>query len=240
MRAPSIGWAGPRTLGELLDVAVGARRLRPHELRHRNPLAPLSIFRIKGLGFSNVTRLTAFAGFLGLSFSLTLCIREVLSYSLTDQGGPRQPAAVHGDRRVGRDLIPAPVSYRDPAGDHRRCRHRRRRAVLAIPPERGGVDLAKVVDSPMGRRPIGEGVSFPASDLFVHAWDLARSVGNEVEVPAAVTDFAHAVIEPLPEAAVRSDQVFAAPVSARPDGSPSQEFIAWTGRNPSWSPGSGR
>ena len=47
----------------------------------------------------------------------------------------------------------------------------------------GGVDLAQVVDSPMGRRPVGEGLSFPALELFVHAWNLARSVGQDLEVP---------------------------------------------------------
>ncbi|MHB8448877.1 MAG: TIGR03086 family metal-binding protein [Mycobacteriales bacterium] len=103
-----------------------------------------------------------------------------------------------------------------------------------------GVDLAKVVDSPMGRRPVGEGLSFPALDLFVHAWDLARSVGVDVEVPAGVIDFAHAVIVPLPEATVRNERAFAGPAPAPADASPSQAFIAWTGRDPRWSPGSGR
>ena len=42
-----------------------------NELRHRNPLAPLSIFRINGLGFSNITQLTAIAGFLAMFFFLT-------------------------------------------------------------------------------------------------------------------------------------------------------------------------
>jgi len=77
-----------------------------------------------------------------------------------------------------------------------------------------GVDLAKVVDSPMGRRPVGEGLSFPALDLFVHARDLARSVGKDLEVPATVIDFARAVIDPLPEDAVRNDRVFARPTPA--------------------------
>jgi uncharacterized protein (TIGR03086 family) len=103
-----------------------------------------------------------------------------------------------------------------------------------------GVDLAKVVDSPMGRRPVGEGLSFPALDLFVHAWDLARSVGDDIEVPAAVIDFARAVIDPLPEAAVRNDRVFAAPAPTPADASPSQAFIAWTGRDLRWSPVAGR
>ncbi len=99
-----------------------------------------------------------------------------------------------------------------------------------------GADLTKVVDSPMGRRSVGEGLSFPALDLFVHAWDLAHSIGEDLEVPAGIIDFAHAVIAPLPETAVRSDRVFAHPAAAPADTSPSQAFIAWTGRDPLWSP----
>ncbi len=102
-----------------------------------------------------------------------------------------------------------------------------------------GVDLAQVVDSPTGGRPVGEGLSFPAVDLFVHAWDLARSVGEDLEVPAGVIDFTHAVIDPLPEASVRSDRVFASPAPAQSDTSSSQAFIAWTGRDPHWSPVAG-
>ena len=99
-----------------------------------------------------------------------------------------------------------------------------------------GVDLAKVVDSAMGPRTIGEGLSFPALDLYVHAWDLARSIGDDLELPAEAVDFARSVIEPLPEAAVRNDRVFSLPTSAPTDASSSLAFIAWTGRDPRWSP----
>jgi uncharacterized protein (TIGR03086 family) len=96
-------------------------------------------------------------------------------------------------------------------------------------------DLTQVVDSPMGRRSIGDGLSFPAVDLFVHAWDLARSAGQDVVIPAAAIEFAHSVIDPLPEAASRSERVFAAARQA-PGGSPSEVFLAWTGRDPGWGP----
>ncbi|MDH2904406.1 MAG: maleylpyruvate isomerase N-terminal domain-containing protein [Actinomycetota bacterium] len=101
-----------------------------------------------------------------------------------------------------------------------------------------GVDLAQMVDSPMGRRTVGDGLSFPALDLFIHAWDLGKSVGAELVVPARVIDFTHHVIDPLPDAAVRNRGVFASAVLAPSDASESQEFIAWTGRDSLWSPSS--
>jgi MFS family permease len=50
------------------------------------PLAPLSIFRINGLGFSNVTQLVAFAGALGMFFFLTLYMQNILGYSPIQTG----------------------------------------------------------------------------------------------------------------------------------------------------------
>ncbi len=97
-----------------------------------------------------------------------------------------------------------------------------------------GVDLSQIVDSPMGRRTVGEGLSFPALDLFVHSWDLFKSVGDELVIPRRVIDFAHKLIDPLPEAAVRNRGAFSSEARAPLGASPSQEFIAWTGRDPLW------
>ena len=99
-----------------------------------------------------------------------------------------------------------------------------------------GVDLTQVVDSPVGRRPIGEGLSFPALDLYVHAWDLTRSVEADIDIPLGAIAFAHAVIDPIPPEQVRSPRVFAAPAVCPSHATPTQAFIAWTGRNPHWTP----
>ena len=55
-----------------------------------------------------------------------------------------------------------------------------------------GVELSRVVESPMGRRSIGEGLSFPALDLFVHAWDLGRVVGADVDIWFRCVSFSRA------------------------------------------------
>src|SRR5207248_11278882 len=57
-----------------------------NELRATKPLAPLSIFRINGLGFSDATQLIAFAGFLALFFFVTLYMQNVLGYSAIQTG----------------------------------------------------------------------------------------------------------------------------------------------------------
>jgi uncharacterized protein (TIGR03086 family) len=102
-----------------------------------------------------------------------------------------------------------------------------------------GVDLDKVVDSPAGRRRVGEGLSFPALDLYIHAWDLTHSAGADIDIPLEAMEFAHGVLDPIPPEQLRSPRVFSAPVVPPPDATPTQEFIAWTGRDAQWAPPSG-
>ena len=92
-------------------------------------------------------------------------------------------------------------------------------------------DLTTVVDSPMGRRSIGEGLSFPAVDLFVHGWDLARSVSADVTIPLEAMDFAHHVIDPIPKEHVRSAKTFADAIEVPPGASAQVKFLAWAGRD---------
>ncbi len=91
VRAPTVGWGTVRTIGELAAAVALLAGFVVNELRHSNPLAPLSIFRINGLGFSNVTQLIAFAGFLAVFFYLTLYMQNVLGYSAIQTGAAYVP-----------------------------------------------------------------------------------------------------------------------------------------------------
>ncbi len=86
VRAPIAGWGSARTIGVLAAAAVVLAAFVANERRQQAPLAPLSIFRINGLGFSNVTQLVAFAGFLALFFYVTLYMQNVLGYSAIKTG----------------------------------------------------------------------------------------------------------------------------------------------------------
>jgi EmrB/QacA subfamily drug resistance transporter len=86
VKAPTAGWGSARTLLELAGAIALLSAFVVNEHRHPNPLAPLSIFRINGLGFSNVTQLVAIAGFGGMFFFLTLYMQPVLGYSAIRTG----------------------------------------------------------------------------------------------------------------------------------------------------------
>jgi uncharacterized protein (TIGR03086 family) len=102
-----------------------------------------------------------------------------------------------------------------------------------------GVDLAKVLDSPRGPRSIADGLRFPAVDLFIHGWDLVRSTGRSVEIPTEVIEFARNAFAEFPDAAMRNPRVFGPEREASAAASPSDAFLAWTGRDPDWAPPAG-
>jgi MFS family permease len=91
VKVPTVGWGSARTIVELAAALVLLIAFVINEMRHRNPLAPLSIFRINGLGFSDVTQLIAFAGFLAMFFYLTLYMQSVLHYSPIQTGAAYLP-----------------------------------------------------------------------------------------------------------------------------------------------------
>jgi EmrB/QacA subfamily drug resistance transporter len=86
VKAPTVGWGATRTIGELAGALALLVVFVVNELRHRNPLAPLSIFKINGLAYADVTQLIAFAGFLAMFFFLTLYMQNVLHYSPIQTG----------------------------------------------------------------------------------------------------------------------------------------------------------
>lgn len=101
-----------------------------------------------------------------------------------------------------------------------------------------GADLAREIDSPRGKRSIGEGLTFPAIDLFVHGWDLAVATGQHVELPGPAIEFARRVFERVPAAQLRDPKVFG-PECALDEANgeavdESDAFLAWTGRDPRW------
>jgi uncharacterized protein (TIGR03086 family) len=96
-----------------------------------------------------------------------------------------------------------------------------------------GADLAQELDTPMGRRTVEDGLAFPAIDLFVHAWDVGRAAGIDVTIPDDVIAFAHGYIDPLPEEMVRGARgAFGRVVEPPVGASPTEAFVAWTGRDP--------
>jgi len=91
VKAPDQGWDSGRTIGELAAAFALLVAFVVNEQRSKNPLVPLSIFRVRGLAAANVTQLIALAGFLSMFFFLTLYMQNVLGYSPLETGAAYLP-----------------------------------------------------------------------------------------------------------------------------------------------------
>jgi predicted MFS family arabinose efflux permease len=91
VRAPVQGWGSTRTIGELATAAVLLAAFTATELRRRDPLFPLSIFRVKGLAASDATQMIAFAAFVSVFYFLTLYMQNVVGFSPIRSGSAYLP-----------------------------------------------------------------------------------------------------------------------------------------------------
>ncbi len=94
VNAPSVGWSTTPTIGELAGAAAILISFVAHEGRSRNPVVPLSIFRINGLAAADVTQVIAQAGFYSLFFFVTLYMQNVLHLSPIRAGAAYLPVTV--------------------------------------------------------------------------------------------------------------------------------------------------
>jgi EmrB/QacA subfamily drug resistance transporter len=94
VNAPTVGWGSARTIVELTAAAALMAGFVAGELRHRNPLFPLSIFKVKGLAAADATQVIAQAGFLSLFFFITLYMQTVLHMSPIEAGAAYIPVTI--------------------------------------------------------------------------------------------------------------------------------------------------
>jgi predicted MFS family arabinose efflux permease len=94
VRAPEIGWGSAGTIGALAGALALLAGFTVNELRHPNPLAPMSIFRIRGLAAADITQVLATAGFYAAFFFITLYMQNVLGYGQIAAGTAYLPVTV--------------------------------------------------------------------------------------------------------------------------------------------------
>ncbi|MDF0531671.1 MFS transporter [Tsukamurella sp. 8F] len=94
VEAPDSGWKSISTILRLGGGLVLLIAFVVNERMRRNPLMPLSIFRVRGLAAADVTQLIAIAGFMSMFFFLTLYMQNVLGYSALKTGLVYLPVTV--------------------------------------------------------------------------------------------------------------------------------------------------
>ncbi len=91
VKAPTQGWGAAATWLEFAGAAALLAAFVATERFVRDPILPLSTFRIRGLAAANVTGLVGFAGMLTMFFFLTLYMQTVLGYSPLAAGAAYLP-----------------------------------------------------------------------------------------------------------------------------------------------------
>jgi EmrB/QacA subfamily drug resistance transporter len=94
VEAPSVGWGDGRTIAGFAGAGVILAIFAGYEARHRNPVFPFSILRVKGLAAADVTMVAAMAGFYTMFLLITLYQQNVLGLSPLPAGAAYVPAAL--------------------------------------------------------------------------------------------------------------------------------------------------
>ena len=94
VEAPGVGWGHARTIAGFAGAGVILAVFAGYEAKHRNPVFPLSIFRVKGLAAADVTMVAAMAGFYTMFLLITLYQQNVLGLGPLPAGAAYVPAAL--------------------------------------------------------------------------------------------------------------------------------------------------
>ncbi|OIN81635.1 TIGR03086 family metal-binding protein [Mycobacterium malmoense] len=119
---------------------------------------------------------------------------------------------------------PADWTSEDPAA---RLRELAARLQSALP----GADLDAMRTSPQGEVPLQRALAYPVSDLALHSWDIYRSRGRLVEMPADLLAFCRELVESVPENMLRRPGGFGPAQPAPEDSSPTTRLMAYLGRS---------
>jgi predicted MFS family arabinose efflux permease len=86
VEAPTVGWGNAKTIAGFAVAGLILAVFAGYEARHRNPVFPFSIFRVKGLAAADVTMVTAMAGFYTMFLFITLYMQNVLGLNQFEAG----------------------------------------------------------------------------------------------------------------------------------------------------------
>ncbi len=139
-------------------------------------------------------------------------------------------------RAMGDEVVDAFTDLAAVAGDDPLATYRRHRARYLEATDREGALCAPVV-SRLGEMTIDSYLEFMRSDTFVHTWDIARGAGIDPLFDPAMTAVILGDYLARDMAALRTPQRYDGEREVTGDADDLTRLIAFTGRDPNWSPG---
>lgn len=89
-----------------------------------------------------------------------------------------------------------------------------------------------IVDIGAGPMPVVAAMSVNLLDTTTHTWDIARSTGQDAQIPTDLATTVLAVSRGFVTDEIRALAGFAAPVAVPDDASPTDQLVAFLGRQP--------
>jgi uncharacterized protein (TIGR03086 family) len=133
-------------------------------------------------------------------------------------------ALVEGGEIWNRPSQPSDWVCDDPAP---RMRELAARLEAALP----SADLDGMRASPEGEVPLRRALTYPVSDLAMHSWDIYRSQGRLIELPADLLGLCRGLVESVPEEMLRRPGGFGPARIAPENCSPTARLMAYLGRS---------
>lgn len=103
------------------------------------------------------------------------------------------------------------------------------RAALAAAVAADGA-LDGMTESPMGTVPKTVPLGIATSDLLLHTWDLARSIGGDETLPAAAVTATYAGLQRFPDEMMRSEGMFGPAIEVADDADEQTKMLGFAGR----------
>jgi EmrB/QacA subfamily drug resistance transporter len=94
IQQPTHGWSDTMVWAPLVAGIACFAAFIVHEMRARNPMLPLSLFRVRNFAMANLATLAVYAGLYGGSFFIALFLQQVAGYSPLEAGLATTPISV--------------------------------------------------------------------------------------------------------------------------------------------------
>ncbi len=104
-----------------------------------------------------------------------------------------------------------------------------RDAIQAALAQEGALD-GTTEFGPMGQVPKMVPFGVSAGDLLIHAWDLARAIGADEQLPAAAVTATLGGMQRFPEETMRATNMFGPALDCPADADEQTQLLAFTGR----------
>ena len=94
-----------------------------------------------------------------------------------------------------------------------------------------GADLSQTVEGPMGQVPAEVFLGIMSNDTMIHAWDLARAVGADDDLPDDLAQSAYEMMAPFDEM-LRTSGMFGPRIDVDDSATATERLVAFSGRQP--------